>query len=536
MDIYHFPTILLIVGYPLYWIELYFIKSPTGHTSFIAAFVSIVLFLFLLISSWSAMRLRVKEGVEQFKQLSLARKFFIAVGVFLLLVILAISLYAALFPLHLIQESDALNYHYTLPRQHLLLGSFKHIPWSSADLYLMPVQFALSPYWLCTELPNKFPQWVFLIGLLSLSAQLTYKRGGRNLASVLMVVFAIAGSHFVSIQMGTGMIDIVLCYLMIAALDSFISGKPVQTIVEFTFLFWSKPFMPIQFLGIILLICCIYWFLKLLGMKEENVTLLNTPLMNKEKRLKFQKRKVFILFLLLSFIIGGPFALKSIYYAGTPLFPIKTGMLKINQNIDYDSAHWKSIEEVSRKTLLTKDNYGYGRSLSSFVKHFWLISVPDKGVNNQYDYPVGLPYLLFLGPFLLYIFSEIRQRRFEFVSVFIIAYWFSWWLGIHQTRFLYIPIILMFILMVTVRKKYPVSLLMGLVISLSLVTISLYRNYQPIFGKTPHEVLRKRDVYLLERGKNVQNGKAVDLDFFDVAYADFPVNVINTNSIFVFEQ
>src|SRR5882672_6699659 len=91
----------------------------------------------------------------------------------LALAILVTSFLAALLPPHLMQEVDALNYHYSLPRQHLIRGSFAHLRWSTADLWPLPLQFALSPYWFMTELPNKVPQFFFLAGLVGLSYYIT---------------------------------------------------------------------------------------------------------------------------------------------------------------------------------------------------------------------------------------------------------------------------------------------------------------------------------------------------------------------------
>ena len=48
------------------------------------------------------------------------------------------AFYASFYPPHLLPETDAINYHYTLPRQHLILNSFAHLPWSVADLFTLP--------------------------------------------------------------------------------------------------------------------------------------------------------------------------------------------------------------------------------------------------------------------------------------------------------------------------------------------------------------------------------------------------------------
>ena len=92
------------------------------------------------------------------------RGFVILAGL-LSVLILVVGLYASLLPPHLMQESDALNYHYTIVRQHLILQSFKHIAWSHTDLFLLPINFALAPFWFESVLPNKLPQFLFFLGL-----------------------------------------------------------------------------------------------------------------------------------------------------------------------------------------------------------------------------------------------------------------------------------------------------------------------------------------------------------------------------------
>ncbi len=162
---------MLIIGYPVYWLELYLFKSPMGKTTFLAPFLFILFFVGLCIYRYQNNILFVKKILDFFKELDLGAKVLIGIGSFLSLFILGIVFYSSLFPPHLVQEFDFLNYHVTIPRQHLITHSFAHLPWSSADLYLMPVQFALTPFWLCTKLLNKLPQFIFLMGLISISAK-----------------------------------------------------------------------------------------------------------------------------------------------------------------------------------------------------------------------------------------------------------------------------------------------------------------------------------------------------------------------------
>jgi len=55
------------------------------------------------------------------------------------------------------------------------------------------------------------------------------------------------------------------------------------------------------------------------------------------------------------------------------------------------------VIKAEQADLAMKDAYGLKRSLPGFVKHFWLVAVPEQGVNNRFDYPLGLIYLLCLG-------------------------------------------------------------------------------------------------------------------------------------------
>src|SRR3990167_8324901 len=83
-------------------------------------------------------------------------------------------------------------------------------------------------------------------------------------------------------------------------------------------------------------------------------------------------------FCIVSFVVAGPFVAKSLYYAGTPLFPFGVGALAINQSIDKNSLEWRSLVRKTQEVLATKDQYGSGRSLLEFLRHFWLIAVPEK--------------------------------------------------------------------------------------------------------------------------------------------------------------
>ncbi|MDO8302625.1 MAG: hypothetical protein Q7T18_05240, partial [Sedimentisphaerales bacterium] len=317
----------------------------------------------------------------------------VIVGLMILALNLLIAGYAALLPVHLLQESDVLNYHLSLPRQHLILESFRHISWSSADLWPLPVDFALAPYWLATEWPNKIPQFICLLGLLAVIAKLSSRLGPQSVSQALFVLFALIGSHFVGIQMGTAMLDLALCYLFFAALDSFLNGKYGWAALEFTFLFWSKPMMPLLWLALAVTMGMILWIsVRRLGLKLRWGFEDGYPCLNPDFK---KKAGGFIAgFLLLSVAIGGPFVVKSIYTAGTPIFPVGAGWITFNPQLQSATPFRQGLLQSAQEHMATKDNYGFGRSLGVVPKSLWLMAVPESGVNNSFDYPVGLPYLL----------------------------------------------------------------------------------------------------------------------------------------------
>ena len=440
--------------------------------------------------------------------------------------ILLCSLYAASLPPHLIQESDALNYHYTLPRQHLVLNSFQHIAWSSADLFLLPLQFALSPYWFVTALPNKFPQFLFLLGAVAIVYNLTRYFAAGKLTVAVLALFAVIGSHNVGIQMGTAMLDLVICYLFLAFMDSFLKGNMILAAIEFSFFLWSKSFIPLQMVLIALGMFLLFKILGMFGIKTVNEGFSqNIPLPEARKYL-LRFRKGLVLVAVLSLFIGGPFMAKSLCYSGTPLYPFGAGSIKMTKNQDLSSG--QPLLEASKSHIAMKDNYGYGRSAGAFLKHFWLIAVPEQGVNNKFDYPVGLPYLLFIGPFLFFLYRSMRRKIFPVIPVFIAVYWLTWWAGTQQTRFLYIPIILMFVIVIAEFKEPSLVLKGAIFLALLLNLASVTRAHRSDWGLEPLQVLREQDRDLIatnERYAREQRHEYVDLAFGDVAFAQFPVNV-----------
>jgi len=326
------------------------------------------------------------------------------------------------------------------------------------------------------------------------------------------------------------MMDLAICYLFLAALDSFLKGRMLFFLFESSFFFWSKPFIPIQMIAIIVVLIGAFGILK----RMEFIHIqwgFGDKMDSQIKKIYLERlKKALFGFLILGILIGGPFLAKSTYYSGTPLFPFAPGTIMINKNIDEDSKHWKSLKKSALIGFLTnvKNNYGYGRGPKEFLTHFWLISVPDKGVNNQFDYPLGLIYLLVLGPFINLFLYSFKKKEFAIIPFFITFFWLSWWFGSQQTRFLYVPILLMIIVIISHMKR-PSKVFISVVgVALLVNALSVYRSHKRDFDLTAKEVLRDKDLTLLEMNQDYIRNKRtdmIDLEFHDAAFAQFPVRV-----------
>lgn len=526
----HIPTLILVVGYAVFWVELYLLEGELGRTSLLASILSFLLCVYVFWCRRESILISFLDCRKKFQEQSIVSKAILSLAFLAAALILFCAFYASLLPPHLIQESDVLNYHYTLPRQHLITHSFKHIPWSSADLFPLPIQFALAPYWFATNLPNKFPQFIFLIGLLGVVYDLAKRFGVKERWNVWLIIFAVIGSHNIGIQMGTAMLDLIICYLFLAFMDSFLKGNMVLAAIEFSFFFWSKSFIPFQMILITLTMFLLFKIFRIFDFKNvtwgfnQNIAPLETG-----------KLKRFLLgIIVFSVLIGGPFLAKSLYYSGTPFYPFGSGLVKIRANSD--TTTWQSLQKAAKAHISYKDSYGYGRSFKDFVRHFWLIAVPDKGVNNKFDYPVGLPYLLFVGPFSYFLYRSMKRRIFPIVPFFVVIYWILWWVGAQQTRFLYIPIILMYITVIA-EFRSPSFFLRGAVFfALLLNALSVFRAYHNDFGVKPLNVLREKDLILVAQSERYmsKNEKGyIDLPFGDVAFAQFPVDVTQEKLPFI---
>ncbi|MDE2028273.1 MAG: hypothetical protein KGK03_08410 [Candidatus Omnitrophica bacterium] len=509
----HFPTLALGVGTISFWLELYVIRLPGGHASLLAWTVFLVCLLGLFFNSRWGVDFRGLFNDES--PLSSAFILTLLLGS----VYLAVGLYASLLPPHLVQESDALMYHITLPRQHLLRHSFAPISWSVPDLFLLPLDYALSPFELSTWLPNKLIQFIFFMGCLGIVFQLVYILSGRSVQRAWVGTGAIMACHAVAIQVGLAMLDLVMVYCFLASIHSALIKRWGLAAVEFAFYCWSKTFIPFQMavIGIILGLIS-YWALR----KGFSCCELEFPADR-------DRRTGIAFFIAASLGIALPCLVKTFYYTGTPFYPFGLGFF--HPLAQYSVSHWHAILQRAADCVAEKDAYGHGRSLMAFIRHFWLIAVPEKGVNNAFDYPLGVVYLLVLAPFGAHVFGALKSKKLPVLSLTVVFWWLTWWFGSQQSRFLLVPVCLMIILTISFLPKLSKVLLVLIVTAMGLEVVSLINAHRRDWGKPFMAVLRNKDRGLVELKPST--GAEVKLDFPDAAFAAFPVRVHRNNSVYV---
>jgi len=514
----HLPTFALVIGAISFWLELYVIRLPLGHSSWMAWVVFI--FCLLILVCFRAWKLNFKYYKDLLVDKSWGFKAILAIAALLILVYLSVGLYASFFPPHLVQESDALTYHITLPRQHLIRHSFAHITWSTPDLFLLPLDYALSPFELSTLWPNKVIQFVFFAGCLGLVFHLVYLLSGKSVRRSAIGVLAVMACHGIAIQVGLAMLDLVMLYCFLAFLDSFLAGRWALAAIEFTFFFWSKAFIPPQMAVIGIMVGIILWGALKRGFSHDEIPIPGP-----------RGRKIFItVFLAASLGVALPYLVKSFYYTGSPLYPFGVGFLPPLVQCAPD--HWQSILQRAGECLSEKDRYGHGRSIIAFIKHFWLIAVPEKGVNNVFDYPIGLIYLLALGPFFGHAVSSLKSKKLPLLSLMIMVWWMTWWWGSQQSRFLLVPICLMIILSISFLPRISRILIVLVIMILALEAVSLINAHRHDWGKSYFSVLRDKDKKLLETKSPLENSE-LELNFPDAAFSPFPVTVRHSDSVYV---
>lgn len=523
----HFPTLLILIGYAIVWLELYVFPHAPGRTTPLAFVIAGLLFAIQGIRKAGVLRPWLADVRAELQAQPRYVRAMHAVAAALALVVIAVAIFSGTLPLHLLYEADALNYHYTLPRQHLILHHFAHLPWSTMDLFEMPIQFALTPYWFATLFPNKIPQLLITIGLWGLVARLASMWAPREYRyrAGFLALIAIVGSHGFAIQYGSGMMDLVLCYLGLATIDSVASGRMGWAGIEAALFFWAK--FPTLYAVVGAAFVLGLYVARGLKMTPTWAFCLDAPFMPRHRT------RMGVFFLLMSIVVMGPFVWKSLAAVGTPLFPFAAGYFT-----PWTADARQRLPAILQASRALWASVGKDRTLVGFLTHFVVLAVPTEGVNNPFDYPMGLPYLLFLVPFAAFTVRAVRRRACPALPLLVVILWAGWWMTSHQARFLYLPISLLFICGATEPGLIQArGLWCGLIVALGLTCLSVYHANKPDFGKSAWAVLRPEDQALIRLAGTLGPSRVpVELKDRDAAYATFPIHLSQGDPFFVIPQ
>ncbi len=393
-----------------------------------------------------------------------------AVGFLLLTAIISLALFSALRPPFLPQEYDAINYQMGIPRQLLIRESLTRIDWSVADLWPMAMQIGMAPIFSAFGTINKLPQFLFALGAAATLYKLP-KQINPNLSSPLLQVIpllAIFGSHGVAIQLGTGMMDLPALYLLLLSISAAYDRRIFTAALSLAVYTASKAFHPFQIGAVVIAAAVWMWP--------------NRP------ALKLYLKKFLPIFISLSVLLMARSTWNSLNASGTPLFPFFACAFAEGK---YCADEKRSILEESASLLLaTRGTYGSGRGLQALFDHFWRISVPTKGVNNEFDYPLGLPWLLLL---VMAPFAIARERRLNSFLALAVLFWALWWMNSHQSRWLYPTLAFGFLGTIEIQKMASRLLPALVAVSLLFTSISQFRSLAPTIRLSPGEIRSREE-------------------------------------------
>lgn len=149
----------------------------------------------------------------------------------------------------------------------------------------------------------------------------------------------------------------------------------------------------------------------------------------------------------------------------------------------------ENIRESAKQHLDTRDSYGNGRGFTAFFKHLWRVAVPTKGVNNEFDYPLGLPWLI--GIFLLAVslILGFHEKRVTPESAVALAFWAVWWAGSHQSRWLYPVMAFAWLGTMGIQRMVRQRIFLGaLMVSAAFSLISQGRSLRPDIFRPSAEI------------------------------------------------
>jgi hypothetical protein len=427
--------------------------------------------------------------------------------------ILVLALLEARLPPHLEHEYDAINYHMGLAKQHLLQGGLRHLWWSAADLWPMPIQWGLAPFWFSSQTHHKLPQFIaalWALGLLLALSRRSEQRSEQPGYLTWIPVLAFASTQGVMFQLGTAMMDLTILYFLLAFLYALRRDRPCWAALHLAVFASSKAFMPVQAAAIALFGLGFYW------------------LKDRHACRAFIRKQAIMLMLACAFtlILLSRTLWVSLERAGTPLFPFATCL--ISSVAGCQGRAGEVIRESAARHLQSRDDYGQGRGMGAFLRHLWAVAVPSKSnkFNNEYDYALGLGWLLWVVLLVASVPRWIKQRAIPFVVVVAIGFWITWWLGSHQSRWLYPVMALGWIGTTEAQQRINPHLLAGVLFVSALVSLqSQWGILSPELWKSP-ALIEKEQAAKIRR--DLQTGIFLSVESL---YVDQPIQEMAPGSL-----
>ena len=90
--------------------------------------------------------------------------------------------------------------------------------------------------------------------------------------------------------------------------------------------------------------------------------------------------------------------------------------------------------------------------------------MPSRGVNNEFDYPLGLPWLLFVILAIAAGLEFRKTRALPGVLILALLFWAIWWMGSQQSRWLYPTLTLGWLGTLHIQRKINPTLIFSVLL------------------------------------------------------------------------
>ncbi len=501
----YFPTLLWFLGFLEFHIQILFF-GPTQHATGVSVYLSLLCALFFAIKKYP--NIRADFNKIRSEVISAPIWFWLLLVITILIVLM--GGFESRLPPHLIQERDAINYHMTIPYQHLLQGSLAHLKWSVADLWPMSIQFGLTPAWTMTRHFQKFPQYIFSVWSLWLAISL-----GRRLYphSYLgwIPALAVFTTHGVSMWFGNATLELVNFYFLLAFVHSFFISPWIAAL--HLALFATAKVINIFFVGFSCVMITTFYFFT-----------------QKELLYLFIKKniRIFLIAFVFALILLSRSMWVSLERVGTPVFPFAPCLFS-----SFPGCQGPLLKEslyAAELMVRARDGFGVataGRNLTGFLTHLWKVSVPDWGsTTNEFVHPLGMAWVLWVILAFAHLWGWIKKKQaLGFYFILAISFWGIWWLGSQQARWL-IPTLFLGWLGTSHLQKKIHPLLLGILItaSASFSLISLVRAYGWAQNDPSVRLLAtSEEIEAQEKSKLVWDPKTGYITSEEILYVSEPV-------------